>query len=59
MRQLPIYKIRNKYYFLDSRLAEYRNIKNPSDILSAYKVLPKDLQKQTVKDSIKVFGKKR
>lgn len=40
-RQLPIYKINNKWYFRDVRLEEYRNIKNPYDRISfdAYPVL--------------------
>ena len=29
--ELPIYKIKGKEYYLDKRLGEYRNVKNPHD----------------------------
>ena len=46
MEQLPIYKIKGKFYFLDRRLGEYRNIKNnPSDRIE-FNSFPK-LQKPT------------
>lgn len=49
--QLPIYKIRGKpkvwiLYYLDKKLCEYRNVKNPFDVLSFESVGLKDLQKQ-------------
>lgn len=31
MRRLPIVKIGRKFYFVDERLKELRNIKNPFD----------------------------
>jgi hypothetical protein len=42
---LPIYQIKNKFYFLDKRLGEYRNIKNPNDRID-FNTFPK-LQKGT------------
>jgi hypothetical protein len=54
---LPIYKIKGKFYFLDKRLGEYRNIKDPSDRLDFNDVPLEDLQKPTKGDSEKVFGK--
>jgi len=54
--QLPIYKIKGKFYFLDKRLGEYRNIKNPSDRKDFWKVGLRGLQKPTIKDRIKIFG---
>ena len=50
MIALPIYKIKGKFYFLDKRLNEYRNIKNPSDRLNFNDVSLKDLEKPTDKD---------
>jgi len=50
MTELPIYKIKGKLYFLDQRLCEYRNIKNPLDRLSFNSVGLNDLQKPTIKD---------
>jgi len=49
--RLPIYKINNKFYFLDKRLGEYRNIKNPSDRI-AFNSFPR-LQKPTQKDRLR------
>lgn len=49
---LPIYKIKNKFYFLDKRLNEYRNIKNPFDVLNFNSVSLNDLQKPTAQDKI-------
>ena len=43
-KQLPIYKIKGKLYFLDKRLNEYRNVKNPSDRLDFDKVSLEDLE---------------
>lgn len=48
--RLPIYKIKGKLYFLDKRLNEYRNIKNPLDRLNFNSVSIDDLQKPTEKD---------
>jgi len=62
MKELPIYKIKGKLYFLDKRLCEYRNIKNPLDRLSFNSVSLDDLQKPTIKDRnifIKLKGGKR
>lgn len=52
VERLPIYKINNKFYFLDKRLNEYRNIKNPSDRLNFNSVSLEDLQKPTEQDNI-------
>lgn len=38
MNQLKIIKIGNKKYFLDTRLKELRNIKNPNDYLKLNEV---------------------
>ena len=53
---LPIYKIKGKFYFLDKRLGEYRNIENPFDVLSFDSVSLSDLEKHTEADKIKVFN---
>ena len=53
MSRLPIYKIKGKFYFLDKRLNEYRNVKNPSDRVSFFNA---KLQIPTIKDSKKIFG---
>jgi len=50
MIELPIYKIKGKLYFLDKKLNEYRNIKNPFDVLSFNSVSLEDLEKPTIKD---------
>jgi hypothetical protein len=50
MNELPIYKIKGKFYFLDKRLCEYRNIKNPSDRLNFNSVSLEDLEKPTEQD---------
>lgn len=47
---LPIYKIKGKLYFLDKRLNEYRNIKNPFDRLSFNSVSLEELQKPIKQD---------
>ena len=31
MKQLPVIKIEDKYYFVDERLNELRNVKDPHD----------------------------
>lgn len=49
-KELPIYKIRGKLYFLDKRLNEYRNVKNPSDRLNFNSVNLEDLEKPTEQD---------
>lgn len=48
--RLPIYKINNKFYYLDKRLGEYRNIKNPNDRID-FNSFPK-LQTPTKKDNM-------
>jgi hypothetical protein len=53
-KQLPVYKIKGKFYFLDKRLNEYRNVKNPSDRLDFFDVGLDRLQKPTRKDSMKL-----
>jgi len=55
MNELPIYKIKGKFYFLDKRLCEYRNMNNPSDKLD-YNDFSIVLENWTKEDSIKVFG---
>lgn len=55
MDELPIYKINGKYYFLDRRLNEYRNIDNPTDTLNFNDVGLSDLQKPNKEDSIKIY----
>jgi len=51
VEQLPIYKIKGKFYFLDKRLNEYRNIQNPLDKMSFNDVDLTDLEKPTQKDT--------
>jgi hypothetical protein len=48
MNQLPIYKIRGTFYYLDKRLNEYRNVNNPFDVLPFDKVSLSDLEKTKV-----------
>ena len=31
MNELPMYKIRGKYWFYDERLEEFRNVADPND----------------------------
>lgn len=50
MQQLPIYKIKGKLYFLDKRLLEYRNTKNPLDVISFKDVGLNQLQEPTKED---------
>lgn len=57
--QLPIYKIKGKFYFRDKRLGEYRNIEDPDDTMSIDDVPNEWLQKWTKADVKKVWGKKR
>jgi len=52
VEQLPIYKIKGKFYFLDKKLNEYRNIKNPFDVLSFNSVSLRDLEKPTAKKDL-------
>lgn len=54
IERLPIYKIKGKYYFLDKRLNEYRNVKNFMDRLDFSEVGLKGLQKWTKADSVKL-----
>lgn len=53
---LPIYKINGKFYFLDKRLNEYRNINNPHDKLDFNNIGLEDLQNPTEQDKINVWG---
>ena len=50
INELPIYKIKDKFYFLNKRLNEYRNIKNPFDVLRFEDVSLSDLQKPNTND---------
>ena len=50
MNELPIYKINNKFYFLDKRLNEYRNIKDINDRYSYDEISLDDLEKPTEQD---------
>lgn len=54
--ELPIYKIKGKFYFRDERLGEYRNIKNPSDKIPIDEVPNDMLEKPTEADRKKVWG---
>jgi len=56
VNQLPIYKIKGKFYFLDKRLNEYRNIKDINDRLNFNDVSLDDLEKFKQEDLIKVWG---
>jgi hypothetical protein len=44
-RQLPIYKLRGKFYFRDARLQEYRNVHNIDDAIPFDQVTLDDLEK--------------
>ncbi|HUS48818.1 MAG TPA: hypothetical protein VMZ91_01525 [Candidatus Paceibacterota bacterium] len=52
-KELPIYKIKGKFYYRDERLGEYRNIKNVSDTIpiNSYP----ELETPTMKDKDKVW----
>lgn len=54
---LPVYKIRGKYYFRDTRLNEYRNVYNPQDRIPIDDVYPEDFDKPTAEDSHKVYDR--
>ena len=54
--ELPIFKIKGKFYFYDKRLNEYRNIKNVDDRLNYSNVTLSQIQKPTLKDRKKIFG---
>jgi len=54
--ELPIYKIKGKFYFRDERLGEYRNIKDPQDRRTIDSVDNRDLEKPTAEDTKKVYG---
>ena len=45
MKELPIYKIRGRFYFLDKRLQEYRNVKDFNDRINYDEVSLNDLEK--------------
>lgn len=47
MDQLPIYKIKGKFYFLDKRLNEYRNVNNINDRINFDDVSLDDLENPT------------
>ena len=51
--QLPIYKIKGKFYFRDKRLGEYRNVNNPSDVIKEKDVFYEDFEKPTFEDKEK------
>ena len=53
--QLPVYKIKGKFYFRDARLGEYRNVKNFNDRISINDVTLEDLQKPTRADTEKII----
>jgi len=53
--QLPVYKIKGKFYFRDVRLGEYRNVKDPSNTIPIDDVSNDMLEKPTAEDS-KTFG---
>ena len=52
-RQLPIYKIRGKFYFRDVRLGEYRNTRNFMDRIPINDVSLSDLQTPTKADRLR------
>jgi hypothetical protein len=54
--RLPIYKIKGKFYFLDKRLNEYRNIDKPYQTIKMEDVSLEDLQTPTKRDGIKLLG---
>lgn len=56
IKELPIYKINRKYYYLDKRLNEFRNIKNFNDSIKYENVNLKDLQKINKSDTKKIYG---
>lgn len=55
MEQLPIYKINGRFYFLDKKLNEYRNVKNPHDRIDFNEVCLEDLETPTEED-IKILS---
>jgi predicted RNA-binding Zn-ribbon protein involved in translation (DUF1610 family) len=56
--QLPIYKIRGKYYYRDTRLGEYRNVKDINDRIPIDDVSLEDLETPGKEDQQEVYGKK-
>jgi len=56
--ELPIYKIKGKYYYRDARLGEYRNVDNPNDRMPIDSVDNSELEKPTSHDSQAIAGKK-
>ena len=56
VNSLPIYKINGQFYFLDKRLNEYRNIRNPQDIKGFDDVDLSELQTATEKEKADIFG---
>jgi len=57
VNELPIYKIRNKFYYRDIRLNEYRNIKDINDKIDINEVNLSDLQTPTLQDRKKIWNK--
>lgn len=53
VRELPIYQIKGKKYFLDNRLGEYRNVNDPSDIMKVENVTLEDLEKPSYQNAKK------
>lgn len=53
--QLPIYKIKGEFYFRDKKLGEYRNTKNPFDVIKEKDISLADFQKPTKKDTKKLY----
>ena len=55
-KMLPIYKIKGKLYFRDVGLGEYRNVKNPFEVIPIDDVRSEDLEKPTKEDRKRMFG---
>jgi hypothetical protein len=55
--ELPIYKIRGKYYYRDTRLNEFRNVKDPNDRIDINDVSLDDLETPTESDQQEIYGK--
>lgn len=57
VHMLAIYKFRNKLWFRDERLGQYREVFNPSSFVPIDDVPNSKLQRPTPADSRKVFGR--
>jgi len=57
VHQLAIYKFRNRLWFRDERLGEYRDVFAPFRTVPIDDVAPSKLQRPTRADSEKVFGR--